>query len=434
MTDAITFEFAGITLQLPDSDGLQPLSMPVMPLCAHAMPSPEAVELFNAAMQDSTQKIAQEPQQSTQSDVPTSTESKTAVLLMHLSSPGSFVQPDDVTVQASKTAENTSVEIAVPEFATATETGVQKPVVELDGRQNIALSTAQVQQNSPQSVGTVVTPQSSVTTDASPAVTPMPPTLPIETSSSSSPVISQSTVTAEASAQVSPQQPTVVETPVTPTSTPVVEMPSVSTPVAQSNPAVVEPPVMPQSPEVVIADATVAAVPNKATVFADETDGADDSGVVLPSDDIAEEKPVQPQVISVAQTVFVSPQSAVSVETATVSAASAASSFTSVQINEIVDAVVAQIQVEPALKSGEETVRIYLKPTVLEGSEISLSAKSGSLSVEISPATTQIVQKIQSALPQLEAALVGHVAEYHSISVSLRKERRNETIRNPRIA
>ena len=101
--------------------------------------------------------------------------------------------------------------------------------------------------------------------------------------------------------------------------------------------------------------------------------------------------------------------------------------MTSAQIEELVETVAAQIRVERSLQAGEGTVTIQLKPAVLEGSQISLSAKDGSLSVEIAPATVSVAERIQGAVPRLEAALAGHVAEFHSFSVVLRKGRKDET-------
>lgn len=109
-------------------------------------------------------------------------------------------------------------------------------------------------------------------------------------------------------------------------------------------------------------------------------------------------------------------------------AAVSGAGMTSAQIEELVESVAAQIRVEPSLRSGEGTVMIQLKPTVLEGSRISLSAKDGALSVEITPAVaSEVAARIQNALPRLEAALAGSIAEFHSISVSLRKDRKDET-------
>lgn len=101
--------------------------------------------------------------------------------------------------------------------------------------------------------------------------------------------------------------------------------------------------------------------------------------------------------------------------------------MTSAQIEELVETVAAQIRVERSLQAGEGTVTIQLKPAVLEGSQISLSAKDGALSVEIAPSSASVAERLQGAVPRLEAALAGHVAEFHSFSVTLRKGRKDET-------
>ena len=56
-------------------------------------------------------------------------------------------------------------------------------------------------------------------------------------------------------------------------------------------------------------------------------------------------------------------------------------------VNQVVEAVVAEIAVTSALAQGDGEVRITLQPTVLDGSEIRLTAKSGELMVSIAPAT-----------------------------------------------
>ena len=86
-------------------------------------------------------------------------------------------------------------------------------------------------------------------------------------------------------------------------------------------------------------------------------------------------------------------------------------------VNQVVEAVVAEIAVTPTLAHGEGEIRITLKPTVLDGSEIWLSAKSGELTVTISPATVQSAQIVQQNLPRLETALAEHVSSFHHVAV-----------------
>ena len=98
-------------------------------------------------------------------------------------------------------------------------------------------------------------------------------------------------------------------------------------------------------------------------------------------------------------------------------------------VNKMVEAVVGQISVTPSLVKGEGEVHMTLKPTVLDGSDITLTAKDGTLTVAITPATPEAVQSAAAALPRLEAALAEHVAAFHHVSVALvaKKGKTDET-------
>ena len=86
-------------------------------------------------------------------------------------------------------------------------------------------------------------------------------------------------------------------------------------------------------------------------------------------------------------------------------------------VNQIVEAVVAEIEVTPALAQGEGEIRIMLKPTVLDGSEIRLTASAGELTVTIAPATAASAQVVQQNLPHLETALAEHAPAFHHVAV-----------------
>ncbi|MBP5544086.1 MAG: hypothetical protein ILM98_08420, partial [Kiritimatiellae bacterium] len=98
-------------------------------------------------------------------------------------------------------------------------------------------------------------------------------------------------------------------------------------------------------------------------------------------------------------------------------------------VNKMVEAVVGQISVTPSLVKGEGEVHMTLKPTVLDGSDITLTAKDGTLTIAITPATPEAVQSAAAALPRLEAALAEHVAAFHHVSVALvaKKGKTDET-------
>ena len=98
-------------------------------------------------------------------------------------------------------------------------------------------------------------------------------------------------------------------------------------------------------------------------------------------------------------------------------------------VNKMVEAVVGQISVTPSLVKGEGEVHMTLKPTVLDGSDITLTAKDGTLTVAITPATPEAAQSAAAALPRLEAALAEHVAAFNHVSVALiaKKGKTDET-------
>jgi hypothetical protein len=88
-------------------------------------------------------------------------------------------------------------------------------------------------------------------------------------------------------------------------------------------------------------------------------------------------------------------------------------------VNEIVEAVVGQMVVTPSLVQGEGEVRMTLKPTVLDGSDITLSAKDGTLTVAVAPATPSAEQAIAAAMPRLEIALAEHAPAFRHVEVAL---------------
>ena len=114
-------------------------------------------------------------------------------------------------------------------------------------------------------------------------------------------------------------------------------------------------------------------------------------------------------------------------------AASAASARTEViveTVNEIVETVVDRISVTPSLGRGGGDIRITLRPTVLDGSTIKLSASGGNLTVAVAPATPEAASTAAAALPRLEAALAAHAPAFLHVAVVLsavKKGKANET-------
>ena len=117
-------------------------------------------------------------------------------------------------------------------------------------------------------------------------------------------------------------------------------------------------------------------------------------------------------------------------EVAAASAASARTEAIVETVNQIVEVVVGQILVTPGITHGEGEIKIMLKPTVLDGSEIAMSAKDGTLTVSITPATQEASAAAAAALPRLEIALAEHAPAFHHVSVALqlKKGTRNEAV------
>ena len=117
-------------------------------------------------------------------------------------------------------------------------------------------------------------------------------------------------------------------------------------------------------------------------------------------------------------------------EVAAASAASARTEALVETVNQIVEAVVGQILVTPGITQSECEIKIMLKPTVLDGSEVAMSAKDGTLTVSITPATQEASAAAAAALPRLEIALAEHAPAFHHVSVALqlKKGNRNEAV------
>ncbi|MBQ7666742.1 MAG: dienelactone hydrolase family protein [Kiritimatiellae bacterium] len=99
-------------------------------------------------------------------------------------------------------------------------------------------------------------------------------------------------------------------------------------------------------------------------------------------------------------------------------------------VSSLADAIAAEIAATPALASGDGEIRIVLKPTMLDGSEIHLSARTGELTVAITPATPEAAALVAAALPHLETALAAHSRAFHHVAISIapaKKGRNDET-------
>ena len=117
------------------------------------------------------------------------------------------------------------------------------------------------------------------------------------------------------------------------------------------------------------------------------------------------------------------PAATVAPEIATVSAAAARTEAIVEVVDKMVEAIVGQIVVTSSLANGDGSVRIRLKPTVLGGSEIAMTAKEGTLSVTIVPATPEAERLALTALPHLEVALAEHVSTFRHVAVAVMQKK-----------
>ena len=151
---------------------------------------------------------------------------------------------------------------------------------------------------------------------------------------------------------------------------------------------------------------------------------SDSKSVVIPVDRKPEEK--APASVEIAAStvvpVAVAQPPPVAVAGADVAVASARTTEIVETIAEIVEAVSAQIEVTPSLVKGEGEILIRLQPTVLDGSEIKLSAKDNNLSLIIVPATPAVEHLVAGNLPRLEVALAEHLPTFGNISVAVAKK------------
>ena len=122
------------------------------------------------------------------------------------------------------------------------------------------------------------------------------------------------------------------------------------------------------------------------------------------------------------------PVASAALEVAVATAESARTESVMEVVTRVSEAIADQILVTPSLVRGEGEMIVRLKPEVLEGSTIRLSAESGTLSVEIVPATPEVERLATAALPRLETALAEHVAAFHHVTASVKKGTVNETV------
>ena len=200
-----------------------------------------------------------------------------------------------------------------------------------------------------------------------------------------------------------------------------VEKPVAEVPVAPVKPETVAVPEAPAKPVENASDLAASVKPVKKPSVPDKQEApAPAVQVAVPAAiDTPVPQTVAPQVAPVAQP-----------EVLRAEAASARTATIVETVNAVVEEVAAQISVTPTLAQGEGEIRIVLKPTVLDGSEIRLSAKEGTLTVAIAPATPESAQTVAVALPRLETALAEHAPAFNQVAVvvaTAKKGKTNET-------
>ncbi len=422
-TTAITFEVDGMALALPDASGLAPLTLPALPT-PDAAPSQAAVDRFQAAMQEATTQQAV-PQEAQPQD---NAASKTAVLLMQLGTPATL---EHTTTQEENPLQPTAQTAAQASFTVAQPTVVAKAPT--PQTQPAATETTVA---TPQNAATPAVAEATVTTIAT--VAPAP-----EAKQAVEPTVAQATTTetalpaeppqvvgAATQSQQQSEAASVAQSNVTPSTATTYTQQETTAATIPAQPVVEQSVVTPEVPvESPVVASKAAVVDSSSEKDLENVEEDSDSADQVTASAVSAGASSGAQIpVNAVQASPVSPASVPAFDgVVSVSEGISGAGMTSAQIEELVEAVAAQIRVERSLQAGEGTVTIQLKPAVLEGSQISLSAKNGSLSVEIAPTTASVAERIQGAVPRLEAALAGHVAEFHSFSVILRKGRKDET-------
>ena len=439
--EAITFDLGGmppVEVQLASGSGLAPL------------PMPEAILRFRAAMEGAPEQ-GEMPERTTAKEQPVAPQMTAA-----------RTQPEPELRIFGRGPHVVLTEPMAADRPAATEA----PVAQTTAKPTIGVEQTAVRpKETPVGVvdKPVVTPTEAPVAPEKPMVVPVAvekpvaevPVAPVKTmeapvtsersaiQSTEVPVKPVGTTVNPVEAPVVKDQPVVAtekpmaEVPVAPVAEPpaVVGQPAIQprgAPVATEKP-VAEVPVAPVKPEtVVVSEAPVKPVENAsdlaASVKPDKKPSVPDKQeapapavqVAVPAAiDTPVPQTVAPQVAPVAQP-----------EVLRAEAASARTATIVETVNAVVEEVAAQISVTPTLAQGEGEIRIVLKPTVLDGSEIRLSAKEGTLTVAIAPATPESAQTVAVALPRLETALAEHAPAFNQVAVvvaTAKKGKTNET-------
>ena len=438
MVDAITFEIGGFPsaeLLLASSEGLTPLSLP--------LPSQDSVRRFQTAFEDSDYSLV-EPELSNGKGVvaaekPVTSEKvgfSAGLTELRIANPNSVHDIDPIVQENSF-----DVQVPVHDYSTPVSafdpTREVKPVmVEASVEQpDIPVSLASpnsVKESAPVVIDSnpVVKESNTVVKDIAPVVqdsvrvvqAPVrdysTPVSAFEPAREVKPVIAETPVErpdvpvsitnpAKETVELSRSQDVRVE--VAPEK-PVQEMPIQEKPI-QEKPILKEPFIEKSVPEKSVPEKPVLEKPVSGKLETEKPQSVDKPQVLVaapisaPPADIA----AIPQSVEV--------QQVASIDSARTEAVVSKVAKAVEIVNRIVETIVSEISVTPALAQGDGEVLITLKPTVLDGSELRLTAKAGELTVSIAPTTVESAQIVQQNLPRLETALAEHAPSFHHVAV-----------------
>ena len=96
-------------------------------------------------------------------------------------------------------------------------------------------------------------------------------------------------------------------------------------------------------------------------------------------------------------------------------------------VNKVVEAIVEQISIADDIAIGKGEIKITLKPSILDGMEITLGANEGTLKVSFTPATQEAAQIIAANLQRLEAALEQHAGIFNRVIITVSNFKKGKT-------
>jgi hypothetical protein len=94
------------------------------------------------------------------------------------------------------------------------------------------------------------------------------------------------------------------------------------------------------------------------------------------------------------------------------------------EIAEAVESIVAAMEISPGLAQGKGEIRFFLKPEILDGSEIALAVDGDALAVTVAPATPDVARLVASHAAQFQEQLAAHAPSFRvTVGLSSRRSR-----------